>query len=275
MPPSVIIESSHNPRFRAALALREARDRRATGHILVDGGREIGRALASGVRPVELWVAPERVRDPEARAALRDAAAGGVPAIHASAELLAKLAFGDRDDGLVLVAHTPSTDLADLALPAGALVGVVEALEKPGNLGAILRSADGAGLDALIVADPRSDPWNPNAIRASMGTVFRVPLAVCTAAAAMDRLRAERVRIIAARVDGSVPYASADLTGALAIVLGSEADGLSPAWTGPDVSAVHIPMRGVADSLNVSVSAAILFYEARRQRDLGGVGRDG
>ena len=243
MPPSVIIESSHNPRFRAALALREARDRRATGHILVDGGREIGRALASGVRPVELWVAPERVRDPEARAALRDAAAGGVPAIHASAALLAQLAVGARAAGLVLVAPTPSPALA--------------------------------ALDALIVADPRSDPWNPNAIRASMGTVFRVPLAVCTAAAAMDRLRAERVRIIAARVDGSVPYASADLTGALAIVLGSEADGLSPAWTGPDVSAVHIPMRGVADSLNVSVSAAILFYEARRQRDLGGVGRDG
>lgn len=267
MPHPVVIESSHNPRFRAALALREARDRRTTGRILVDGGREIGRAVASGVGGVELWVAPLRMRDPEAITARRAVEAAGVPVIEASPELLARLAFGDRDDGLVLVAHAPSTDLADLVLPQGGLVGVVEAVEKPGNLGAILRTADGAGLDALIVADPRSDPWNPNCIRASMGTAFRMPLAVCTAAAAVDRLRAEGIRMAAARVDGSVPYTAADLTGGIAIVLGSEADGLSPVWAGSDVIAVHIPMLGIADSLNVSVSAAVLFYEARRQRD--------
>ena len=268
MRPSASIESSHNPRFRAALALREARDRRRTGRILVDGGREIGRALAAGVRPVELWVAPERVRDPDADAALHAAEAGGVPMVPASPELLARLAFGDRDDGLVLVAHAPSTDLADLRLPGDALVGVVEAVEKPGNLGAILRSADGAGLDALIVADPRTDPWNPNAIRASLGTIFRVPLAVCCSDAAIAFLRAQGIRMIAARVDGSLPYTDVDLTGALGIVLGSESDGLTATWHGEDVSAVHIPREGIADSLNVSASAAILFYEARRQRTL-------
>ena len=130
---------------------------------------------------------------------------------------------GDRDDGLVLVAAAPSVELADLRLPPAPLVGVIEAVEKPGNLGAILRTADGAGLDALIVADPRCDPWNPNAIRASMGTVFSMPLAVASADAVLVWLRAAGVRIVAARVDGSVPYTAADLTGPLGIVLGTEA----------------------------------------------------
>lgn len=263
-----VLSSSHNPRFRAALALREARERRAAGRILVDGGREIGRALANGVRPVELWLAPDRVRDGEAAEALAQARTLAVPTVEVTPELLARLAFGDRDDGLVLVAEAPSVALADLHLPADPLLGVVEAVEKPGNLGAILRSADGAGLDALIVADPRSDPWNPNAIRASMGTAFAVPLAVAPAAEVLAYLRGAGLRMAAARVDGSVPYTEADLRGPLAIVLGSEADGLTDAWTGEDVHAIHIPMHGIADSLNVSVSAAVLFYEARRQRDL-------
>jgi TrmH family RNA methyltransferase len=264
-----VLSSSHNPRFRAALALRDARERRATGRILVDGGREIGRALANGVRPVELWLAPDRVRDDETVEALARARALAVPTVEVTPELLARLAFGDRDDGLVLVAQTPPVALADLRLPVDPLVGVVEAVEKPGNLGAILRSADGAGLDALIVADPRADPWNPHAIRASMGTAFSIPLAVAPADEVLACLRAARVRIAAARVDGSVPYTEADLRGPLAIVLGAEADGLTDTWTGDGIAAVHIPMHGVADSLNVSVSAAILFYEARRQRDLG------
>jgi TrmH family RNA methyltransferase len=268
MRPSPVLSSSHNPRFRAALALREARERRATGRMLVDGGREIGRALANGVRPVELWLAPDRVRDAEAADALARARALAVPTVEVTPELLARLAFGDRDDGLVLVAHAPGVALGDLRLPAVPLVGVVEAVEKPGNLGAVLRSADGAGLDALIVADPRSDPWNPNVMRASMGTVFSMPLAVATADEVQAWLQGAGLRIVAARVDGSVPYASADLRGPLAIVLGAEADGLTRAWTGPAIEAIHIPMHGIADSLNVSVSAAVLFYEARRQRDL-------
>lgn len=261
-----ILSSSQNPRFKAALTLRDARERRSTGRILVDGGREIGRALAAGIRPVELWLAPDRVRDPEAADALEQARDLRIPTTEVTAELLARLAFGDRDDGLVLVAVAPSVDLGDLELPDAPLVGIIEAVEKPGNLGAILRSADGAGLDALIVADPRCDPWNPNAIRASMGTVFTMPLAVAGAHEVLASLRSAGVRIVAARVDGSVPYTEADLTGPLAIALGTEADGLSAAWSGPDIDAVHIPMQGIADSLNVSVSAAVLFYEARRQR---------
>ncbi len=130
----------------------------------------------------------------------------------------------------------------------------------------MLRSADGAGVDAVVVASPRTDPFNPNAIRASAGTVFSVPFGTAPTAEVLAWLRTAGVRVVAARVDAQRPYTEADLTGPLAIVLGAEADGLTDAWTGDDVEPVRIPMLGVADSLNVSVSAAILAYEARRQR---------
>ena len=146
---------------------------------------------------------------------------------------------------------------------------VVEGVEKPGNLGAVLRSADGAGADAVIAADPRTDLFNPNAVRASQGTVFasRSRRATSTRRA---RVAAHPGRaVVTARVDAALPYSDADLRGPVAIVLGSEATGLTDAWSGDDVVAVRLPMRGVADSLNVSIAAAVLLYEARRQRDRG------
>ena len=179
-----------------------------------------------------------------------------------------KVAFGDRADGVVAVARPPSVDIARLELPADPLVVVLEAVEKPGNLGAIARTADGAGADALIVADPRCDLFNPNAIRASLGTLFALPLARATAAETRAWLLERGIRVVAARVDGAVPLAEADLRGPLAIVLGSEAAGLSETWTGGPIEAVRLPMLGVADSLNVSAAAAVLLYEARRQREV-------
>ncbi|HYM84969.1 MAG TPA: TrmH family RNA methyltransferase, partial [Candidatus Dormibacteraeota bacterium] len=138
----------------------------------------------------------------------------------------------------------------------------------PGNLGAVVRTADGAGADAVVAAGPLADPWNPNAIRASLGTIFTTPVAVASSEEAIAWCRSRSLRIVTARVDATRTYTDADLTGALAIVLGSEAAGLSGAWRGAGVESVRLPMRGVADSLNVSVAAAILLYEARRQRDL-------
>jgi TrmH family RNA methyltransferase len=146
------------------------------------------------------------------------------------------------------------------------LVAVLEGVEKPGNVGAVLRSADGAGVSALIVADAQTDLYNPNAIRASLGTIFSVPVAAAAAADTLTWLRHRGLAIFAARVDGAVPHTEADFRGPAAIVLGSEAKGLSATWTGPDVTAVRLPMAGVADSLNVSAAAAVLFYEALRQR---------
>jgi len=261
-----VISSRQNPRFRAALGLREARERREQGRLLVDGAREIGRALDAGVAAVEAWVAPERLRSDAARALLPRLAGSGAALVETTPDLLARLAYGERDDGIVAVFTLPATDLARIELPGQPLVVVVEGVEKPGNLGAVLRSADGAGADAVIVTGSVGDIWNPNSVRASLATIFSLPLATSSAADTAAFLRERNIAIVAARVDGTTDYDAADLSGPLAIVVGAETTGLSDAWSGPDVTSVRIPMLGLADSLNVSVSAAVLLYEARRQR---------
>jgi TrmH family RNA methyltransferase len=262
----IAITSRHNPRFRAVASLRGARERRVRRLILIDGVREVGRAIEAGVSVVEAWVSPDRIDGSLAQDVVERIRSAAVDVIEAPGELLDRLAFGSRNEGIVVVADAPSVRLDALQPPDRPLLAVVEGLEKPGNLGAILRSADGAGVDAVVVADPTTDPWNPNAIRASLGTVFSVPIAVATASETSAWLRSRGVRVVAAVVDAELAYTEADLTGGLAIVLGSEATGVSEVWRGRDVAAVRIPMLGVADSLNVSATAAILFYEALRQR---------
>jgi RNA methyltransferase, TrmH family len=264
------ISSRQNPRFKAALALRDARERRSAGRILVDGAREIGRALDAGVTLRETWIATERIRSEAARALLPRVATTA-ETLETTPELLARLAYGERDEGLVAVFETPATDLTTMAatLPERPLIAVMERVEKPGNLGALLRSADGAGVDAVIAADAASDIWNPNAIRASLGTIFSTPIAACTATEALAFLREREVSVLAARVGGATAYDRVDLTGAVALVVGAETSGLSETWAGAEVTAISIPMLGLADSLNVSASAAVLFYEARRQRRAG------
>jgi TrmH family RNA methyltransferase len=267
-----VLTSPANPRLRAAAALRDRRGRIRTGLLLVDGAREVARALDGGITLVEAFVAAEASGDADVAAVAQRAAALGVPLVTVAAKLLGLLAYGERASGIVAVATAPDTTLASLRLPASApLVGILEDVEKPGNLGAVCRSADGAGLDAMIAAVGSVgsvDPWNPNAVRASLGTVFTLALAVATTADVLGWLRAKGLRVVAARVDGSVPYTEVDLTGPVALVLGSEASGLTAEWSGSDVMAVRLPMRGRADSLNVAAAAAILFYEARRQRDV-------
>jgi TrmH family RNA methyltransferase len=267
-PTQPILTSSANPRIRAAAALRERRQRDLTGLTLIDGARELRRAIDAGVHVVEAFICEPLLAGPDARAALDRMLEHGTPIRPTSETVFAKLAFGERAEGLVAVATIPATGMDGLDLPAEALVAVLEGVEKPGNLGAVLRSADGAGVDAVIAASPRTDLFNPNAIRASAGTVFTVPLAAGGTPEVLDWLRGQGFRIVATRVDARRPYTAADLTGRLALVFGAEDEGLGPAWTGDDVEGVRLPMHGVADSLNVSVSAAILFYEARRQRGL-------
>ena len=268
-----VLTSAANPRLRAAAALRDRRARIRTGLLLVDGAREVARALDGGVTLVEAFVAAEGSGEADVAAVAQRMAALGVPLVPVAAKLLGLLAYGERASGIVAVATAPDTSLVSLRLPASApLVGILEDVEKPGNLGAVCRSSDGAGLDAMIAAVGSVgsvDPWNPNAVRASLGTVFTLALAVATTADVLGWLRAKGLRLVAARVDGSVPYTEVDLTGPVALVLGSEAHGLTAEWSGSDVMAVRLPMRGRADSLNVAAAAAILFYEARRQRDAG------
>lgn len=261
-----VITSPANPRLRAVAALRDRRERAARRLALVDGAREVRRTIEAGARVVEVYLSTEHRTDAEGRAALEAIAAAGLPVVSCGPRAFRRIAYGDRPDGILAVVATPSTDLADLRLPADPLLAVVEAVEKPGNLGAIVRSADAAGLDGILVTDVGADPFHPNAIRASIATVFSVPIAVASSEAVHAWLRERAIRIVAASAGAGIPYTEADLRGPLAIVLGSEATGLGPLWHGPDVTAVHIPMGGRADSLNVAAAAAILFFEARRQR---------
>lgn len=264
--PHPVITSTRNPRVQAALALRDRRAREAAGMTLVDGARELARALAGGAEVVELFLQPDALDDVAAGTAALALEGGALP-VAVTGRVLDRLAYGDRSDGLVATVRIPDLRLEALRLPANPLLVVLEGVEKPGNLGAVLRSADGAGADAVIAADPRTDLFNPNAIRASIGTIFGRPVAVGPSDAVRRRLAAEGIRLVAARVDAPRRYTDADLRGPLAIVLGSEAEGLSGAWDGEGVEPVSLPMLGVADSLNVSIAAAILLYEARRQRD--------
>ena len=204
---------------------------------------------------------------PDARAALDALGKQAAPVHPTSTAVFARLAFGDRAEGLVAVIRAPDLALDRLVVPDEALVVVLEGVEKPGNVGAVLRTADGAGADAVIAASPRTDLTNPNVIRASAGTVFSLSLAAAPTADVLVWLRARGLRIVTTRVDAERVYTEVALGGPLAIVLGAEDRGLTDAWTGPDIEAVRLPMHGVADSLNVSVTAAVLLYEARRQRD--------
>jgi TrmH family RNA methyltransferase len=264
--PAPEITSQANPRVKAAVRLRDRRERDATGLTIVDGPRELLGALDHGIAIAEAFVCDELVRTPDAAEAVRRLRAAGVGVVPVSAGVMAKIAFGDRSDGVVAIARVPETSLDRLAVPPEPLIVVIEAVEKPGNLGAILRTADGAGADAVIAADPLTDPFNPNAIRASMGTIFGIPIATASTPATLEWLADRGIRPIAARVGAPAAYTEADLRGAVAVVLGGEATGLSPAWDDSRVTAVGIPMHGTADSLNVSVAAAIILYEALRQR---------
>jgi TrmH family RNA methyltransferase len=261
------LASPSNPRIKAIARLRDRRERDVTGLTLVDGAREVRRAMASTIEVVEAFVCEPLLAGEDARAALDVLREREVPTTSTTEAAFSKLAFGDRADGLVAVVRIPPMRLTDLRLPDEPLVVVVEGVEKPGNLGAVLRSADGAGADALIAASPRTDLFNPNAIRASAGTIFSVPIASAPTADVLAWLRERAIRILATRVDAEPLYTQVDLTGPVAVAFGGEAQGLSDAWRADDISAVRLPMRGIADSLNVSVSAAVVLYEARRQRD--------
>jgi TrmH family RNA methyltransferase len=234
--------------------------------MIIDGVREIGRALDAGVELTELFVCPTDGLSQGASQLVRQAADRRVEILEVSSAIMDKLAFGHRRDGVVAVARTPPTTLQQLPLPDAPLIVVLEGVEKPGNVGAVIRTADGAGADAVLICDGGTDLYNPHAIRASLGTIFSTPLATATTAEAVAWVVRVVDRVLVARVDGQADYAQVDYTGAVAIVLGSEATGLSDAWKGDSTVGVQLPMRGMADSLNVSSAAAVLLYQAQQVR---------
>lgn len=266
-----VIESASNPRIKAALRLRERHERATTGLTLVDGGREALRAMEAGAVVESAFVCPPLLATREAKRVAEKLSqsfgpfGAAIDYAEVGERAFERLAYGDRADGVILVVRVPRTGLPELLLPDEPLLVVTEDVEKPGNVGAIIRSADAVGADAVIAVGG-TDLFNPNVIRASVGTVFSMPVAAASAEDTEEWLRGRGVRIIASIVDARRLHVEADLRGPLAIVLGSEATGLSEAWRAPGVEAVRLPMAGVADSLNVSIAAAVLLYEAWRQR---------
>ncbi len=269
--PAEPITSASNPRILAAARLRDARQRRDTGLTLVDGRREIARAAAAGVEIVEVFVDAERLAaPPDWLEALESRGARLTPVRGAA---LARVAFGDRNEGCVAVIRFRGRAIDEVVFAPDRPLLVVEGIEKPGNLGAILRTVDAAGLGGIIACGGGTDPANPATIRASLGTVFSVALACGTTADALAACTASRRRVVAAMPEGSGLWHEADLTGGPAILLGSEARGIDPAWQAAAarglvrLDTIRLPMLGQADSLNVAATAAVLAYECQRQED--------
>jgi TrmH family RNA methyltransferase len=260
------ITSPQNPHVKLAARLRDRRGRDQQQRMLIDGVREIACALQSGIHLAEVYFDPDRSAGEPVRTLLAETERAGGTLFETTAGVLAKLAYGDRNEGLVAVGVTPPRDLNSLHLGAAPLVVVLEGLEKPGNVGAVLRTCDAAGVDGLILASPQTDLFNPNTIRASLGAVFAVNCCAAASPAVRDWLVQRGLVTYAARVDGALAHYDADFCGPCALVLGSETSGLSSVWGPTATRAVRIPMAGRVDSLNVSVTAAVLLYEALRQR---------
>jgi TrmH family RNA methyltransferase len=261
----LVITSPTNPRVKHVVRLRERRHRDRAGQFLVEGRDELALALAAGARPQTLFVCPELLR-PEEAGLLRQATLAAAEVVEATAPVFARMAYRENPDGWLAVFPATSTQLSDLALGDRPLLLIAEAIEKPGNLGALLRSADAAGATAVIVCDPTTDVDNPNVIRSSRGTRFTVPVIQAGTPETQVWLTAQALRVVAATPSAALNYTQADLRGPLAIVVGTEAAGLTSAWLERADLAVSIPMRGRVNSLNVATAATLLLYEAVRQR---------
>jgi TrmH family RNA methyltransferase len=272
------ISSLQNPRIKQLVKLRDRRPRDEAGVFLVEGYRQIRRALDKGIPFTELYVCPDWYPGDQGNepALIAEAQTAGAKVFQLSKDAFAKVAYRERPDGLLAVAPQWKKSLADLdALLAAKAVAapgrapfllVVEAIEKPGNLGTILRSADAAGTDALIVCDPVTDLFNPNVVRASTGVLFSVPVIIAGSEEVREWLRARSVRAVATTPSATGLHTDTDLRGPLAIVMGSEQYGLSDYWLREADARVRIPMAGQADSLNVAMATIITLFEAVRQR---------
>ena len=267
------ISSPSNQRIKAANSLRDPRERRDSGLMIIDGDSIARHAHAGGIECTELFIL--ETSDEAYRLLVSDwqALVPGIRINLISKAALAKLQYGDRDVGLIAVARQPSLALETLderivlnkTNADEKCFLVLDRMEKPGNLGAVMRTADAAGVSAVLLSDPVSEMWNPNAIRASLGALFRVPMAVGSAKQIQAWLIDRSIAIYAARVDGSLSHTEPKYEKAVSIVVGSESNGLGENWSKVGVTAVRIPMHGAIDSLNASVSTSIILFEVLRQ----------
>ncbi|OFW55078.1 MAG: rRNA methyltransferase [Actinobacteria bacterium RBG_16_70_17] len=260
------ITSPANPRIKHLVRLRERRERDESALFLIEGYRELSRALEAGVELTELYSCPALYLGEHEGALVEAAIAAGAEVVPVAESPFRKASYRDRPEGLLGVARQFPTGLERLQPGPDPLLLVVEAIEKPGNLGTMLRTAEAAGAAAVVVCDPATDPFNPNVVRASLGTLFSVPVVVGDTPGAITRLRALGIRTVATTPSASLAHWEADLTGPVAVVVGSEQYGLSVAWLEAADLRVVIPMPGSVDSLNAAMAAGVVLFDAVRQR---------
>lgn len=283
------ITSAQNPKIKELLALQEkSRARREKGLFVVEGRRELGHCLDAGYKARTIFVCKEILGEDGLAEILGNDVRNGIPGqaaasscclanggkapdiIEITPALYEKVAYRGGTEGVIAEIYTKETRLGDLVLAKEPLIMVLESVEKPGNLGAVLRSADAAGADAVIICDPLTDLYNPNLIRASIGAVFTRQVVAASSEETVKWLKDKGIKILTAQLQDSEWYYDTDMRGGVAIVMGTEATGLTDFWRKAADAHIRIPMLGSLDSLNVSVSAAILLYEAVRQRHLSG-----
>jgi TrmH family RNA methyltransferase len=279
----MVITSVQNPRVKAVVALQQkSAERRRTGLFVVEGRREVEHCVEMGLEVVEVFVCEEmggwsgdnvaanRTEDMKKAEGMKEVKEvermRGVKVTEVTRGVYEKMAYRGGTEGVMAVVKSEERRLEELELRENPLIVVVEHVEKPGNLGAILRSADAAGADAVVVCDPLTDLWNPNLIRSSIGAVFTVPCVACGSEECIEFLKVHGIQILTAQLQDSELYYDTDMQRGTAIVMGTEATGLTDVWREAADAHIRIPMLGRLDSLNVSVSAAILLYEAVRQR---------
>jgi len=258
------ITSLQNPKVKNIGKLSKAKERREQNLFTIEGARELLLALSSDYEIDSVFICPELFAKTDYPDVLDN-----IPnsrKIEVSETVFEKIAYREGSDGLITLAHPQGHTLENLSLSKNPFIIILEAVEKPGNLGAILRTADAAQADAVIICDPATDLYNPNVIRSSVGCLFTVQIAICTSQEALDFLNAKKIKTFAAELQASEWYQDTDFTQSSAIIMGTEADGLTDFWLNNADARIKIPMRGTIDSLNVSVSTAILTFEAMRQR---------
>ncbi|MGY0392899.1 TrmH family RNA methyltransferase [Bizionia sp. KMM 8389] len=259
-----IITSPQNSFIKQLVLLKDkSRQRKKTGQFLIEGKRELSLAIKGGYKIDTLLFVPELASESE----IQELVNPSIQTIEISKEVFQKLAHRDTTEGVIAVVNTKNHQLENLKLTTKTpLILVAEAPEKPGNIGAILRTADAANVDAVIIANPKSDLYNPNIIRSSVGCVFTTEIAMASSEDAINFLKMHNINIYAAILQESEAYHQQDYALPTAIVVGTEATGLTQEWRVAATQNINIPMQGVIDSMNVSVAAGIIIFEAKRQR---------
>lgn len=263
-----IITSAQNPKIKDLLALQEkSKERRKKGLFVVEGRRELLHCIGAGYEPFTIFFCPDILPHSDLKEIEKAVGSRQCGWVEIPQQLYDKVAYRGGTEGVIAELRCKESGLDSLTLQENPLVVVLESVEKPGNLGAVLRSADASGVDAVIVCDPLTDLYNPNLIRSSIGAIFTVPVATASSEDSIRWLKDKGIKIYTAQLQDSEWYYDTDMKNGTAIVMGTEATGLTEVWRKAADAHIKIPMLGKLDSLNVSVSAAILMYEAIRQRN--------